>query len=273
MYTPHWIDEIGPWSEIKLAIVKEYAAAYSTILAAHNFHHVYIDAFAGTGYHMARTDRELVDGSPVNALRVKPPFREYHFIDLIKDKVTSLRELADGHPDVRIYQGDANIVLRELFPTVRYEEYKRALCLLDPYGLHYRWDVIALAGQMSTIEIFLNFSVQDANRNVLRKNPDEIDPAQAQRLTLAWGDDSWRQIAYTTEGSLFGFENKVTNDELARAYQTRLQKVAGFSHVPDPLAVHNSKGTVIFYLYFAAQRPVAAHIVEEIFRKYRAKGV
>src|SRR5689334_22566425 len=38
-------DEIGYWSEIKLSIIKEYAAAYSTILSARNFHHVYIDGF------------------------------------------------------------------------------------------------------------------------------------------------------------------------------------------------------------------------------------
>ena len=42
-------DEIGIWSEIKLAIIREYAKAYSTILSAQTnarFSHVYIDAFA-----------------------------------------------------------------------------------------------------------------------------------------------------------------------------------------------------------------------------------
>jgi hypothetical protein len=41
-------DEIGYWSELKLEIVRKYAAAYSTIL--HNQkvikRHVYVDAFA-----------------------------------------------------------------------------------------------------------------------------------------------------------------------------------------------------------------------------------
>jgi hypothetical protein len=49
-------DEIGYWSEIKLDIVKDYASAYSRILAAQTkpaLHHVYIDAFAGAGGHGA----------------------------------------------------------------------------------------------------------------------------------------------------------------------------------------------------------------------------
>jgi len=33
-----------------------------------------------------------------------------------------------------------------LLPTIRYANYNRALCLLDPYGLHLDWDVIYQAG-------------------------------------------------------------------------------------------------------------------------------
>lgn len=39
-------DKIGYWSEIKLDIIKDYAAAYSTILAAQknpSLYHVYIN--------------------------------------------------------------------------------------------------------------------------------------------------------------------------------------------------------------------------------------
>ena len=42
-----------------------------------------------------------------------------------------------------------------LFPTVRYEDRRRALCILDPYGLHLNWKVIEAAGKMGTFEIFI----------------------------------------------------------------------------------------------------------------------
>ena len=51
-------DKIGPWSEVKLDIVREYAQAYSQILSAQNkprLYHVYIDAFAGAGVHLSRS--------------------------------------------------------------------------------------------------------------------------------------------------------------------------------------------------------------------------
>ncbi len=50
-------DEIGYWSEIKLDIIKDYAAAYSRILSSQknpNFYHIYIDAFAGAGKHISK---------------------------------------------------------------------------------------------------------------------------------------------------------------------------------------------------------------------------
>ena len=66
-------DDIGAWSEIKLEIISKYAAAYSMILTRQRgLHHVYIDAFAGAGVHLARSTGEYVPGSPLNALLVEP---------------------------------------------------------------------------------------------------------------------------------------------------------------------------------------------------------
>jgi len=75
-------DEIGYWSEIKLDIIKDYAAAYSRILRSQkkpSLYHIYIDAFAGAGKHISKKTGTFVLGSPMNALLVEPPFREYHF--------------------------------------------------------------------------------------------------------------------------------------------------------------------------------------------------
>ena len=76
------LDEIGPWSEIKLDILRDYAAPYSRILKSNGFHHGYIDAFSGPGLHVRKAGGEEVLGSPLVALGVEPPFDEYHFIDL-----------------------------------------------------------------------------------------------------------------------------------------------------------------------------------------------
>ena len=95
-------DEIGYWSEIKLDIIKDYAAAYSRILTSQkkpSLYHIYIDAFAGAGKHISKKTGKFVLGSPMNALLVEPPFREYHFIDLDQQKIASLEEIAGSRED------------------------------------------------------------------------------------------------------------------------------------------------------------------------------
>src|SRR5437016_12281653 len=99
------IDEIGPWSEVKLDIVREYAQAYSQILSAQKklqLHHVYIDAFAGAGVHKSRSTKEFVLGSPLNALNVSPPFSEYHFIDINQARVGALQQVAQRSEERRV---------------------------------------------------------------------------------------------------------------------------------------------------------------------------
>jgi three-Cys-motif partner protein len=75
MYPGVEFDEIGYWSEIKLEIVRDYAAAYSRILSSRKLPHIYIDAFAGAGQHVSKKTGEFIPGSPINALNVEPPFR------------------------------------------------------------------------------------------------------------------------------------------------------------------------------------------------------
>lgn len=270
-------DEIGYWSEVKLDIVKEYAAAYSKILSAQkspSLHHIYIDAFAGSGIHISKNTGEYVQGSPMNALLIMPPFKEYHLIDFDSDKVDSLRESVADYQNVTVYEGNCNeLLLEKVFPHAKFADYKRALCMLDPYGLHLNWEVMLTAGQMKSIEIFLNFPVMDMNMNVLWNDPGKVDPQQAARMTAFWGDESWREAAYNTSGNLFDIEEKTDNDTVAEAFRQRLRKVAGFSYVPEPIPMRNEKGATIYYLFFASQNSKGEEIVSYIFNKYRNRGI
>lgn len=267
-------DEIGVWSEIKLEILKKYASAYSTILASQTkaaLFHVYIDAFAGAGKHLSKASQKLVPGSPLNALAVWPQFREFHLIDIAPEKTEALQKLVGARKDVFIYQGDCNeILLQKVFPQVRYDQYRRGLCVLDPYGLHLDWKVMATAGEMKSLDVFLNFPVQDMNRNAIWRDPGRVKPEQIKRMTEFWGDESWRQVAYGTTAGLFGpMVEKEPNGVIAGAFRQRLKDAAGFKYVPDPLPMQNSKGAIVYYLFFASQNSTAEKIAREIFSKYR----
>jgi three-Cys-motif partner protein len=174
---------------------------------------------------------------------------------------------------VHIHTGDSSEYLtRELLPKIQFKNYERALCLLDPYGLHIDWEVIYQAGQSKTIDMFLNFPVMDMNRNAIWKNPGKVPQDAIERMTKFWGDGSWKQAAYarSPQDSFFGPEMvKQGNDDIVAAFRQRLKKNAGFKFVPQPLPMRNSTNAVVYYLFFASQKPVAEKIISDIFRKYR----
>lgn len=270
------LDEVGYWSEIKLDIVREYASAYSIIMNKQTTirRYLYIDGFAGAGVHISKQTGNFIPGSPLNALNVQPSFNEFHFIDLDGGRAHSLRDLAGDQTDVFVHEGDCNeILLESVFPRARYEDYRRALCLLDPYGLHLDWEVVKTAGQMRSIEIFLNFPVMDMNMNVLWHDRDKIRPEQAERMDAFWGDGTWQKNAYLKTPGLFGdMEKKAGNRVIAEAFQKRLSNVAGFKFVPDPMPMRNSRGGVVYYLFFASPNETGAKIVGDIFAKHKDRG-
>src|SRR5688500_2599943 len=111
------LDEIGPWSEIKLDIIRDYAAPYSRILKSNGFHHGYIDAFSGPVLHIRKGGGEEVLGSPLVALGIQPPFDEYHFIDLDGEKVEFLRTQIGNRANVTFYNADSNqVMLQSVLP-------------------------------------------------------------------------------------------------------------------------------------------------------------
>jgi len=266
-------DEVGYWSEIKLDIVRKYAGAYSRILAAQRnptLHHAYIDAFAGPGVHVSRHSGDFILGSPLNALQVEPPFKEFHFIDIEGSRIDSLKSLIGTRADVHLYTGDANaVLLDDVLPRARFEDFRRALCLLDPYGLHLNWEVLQTAGGMRSVEVFINFPTMDMNRNVLWRNPERVPDEQVARMTAFWGNESWREAAYSTR-NLFSMEMKAgdSNEAVVNAFRERLRRDAGFNYVPEALPMRNSLGFVVYYLVFASPNATGEHIVKDIFDKY-----
>jgi len=270
------IDEVGYWSEVKLNIVREYAAAYSTIMNKQPEirRHLYIDGFAGAGVHLSKETKEFIPGSPVNALNVVPPFKEYHFIDLDGGRAESLRRIAGARKEVFVYEGDCNgVLLEKVFPRARYEHFNRALSLLDPCGLHLDWGVVEAAGRMRSVEVFLNFPVMDINRNVLWRDPNRVQESQARRMDEFWGDRSWRDAAYVKKPGLFGqIEEREDMGVIAEAFQERLRDVAGFRFIPYPMPMRNTKGLIVYYLFFASPNETGGKIVKDIFRKYGNRG-
>jgi len=272
-------EAIGLWTEIKLQIIREYAAAYTKILKEQSWCKVYayIDAFAGVGQFVSKSDGDrLIVGSPLNALNIPNKFTEYHFIDIDLDKINSLKELTADRPErrtIHFYVGDANEKLRQdIIPHFQYNSFKRALCIMDPYGLDIEWTTIESIGKARTMDVFLNFPLMDINRNAALKTLEASNPKEGLRLTKIWGGDSWKHLVYVEQTDMFSPSILIKRDEgneiLKRGFQERLKQVAGFSFVPEPILMKNKVGGHLYFLFFASHKPVAQGIAEDILRKW-----
>lgn len=70
---------------------------------------------------------------------------------------------------------------------------------------------------------------------------------------------------------MFGDPEKVSNERFEAAWRDRLREKAGFKFASVPMPMKTKTKSVIYYLYFASQKPVAAGIVDDIFNKYRQR--
>lgn len=213
----------------------------------------------------------------MNALNVPNKFTEYHFIDIEQSKIDKLRELTAERPkkeSIQFYVGDANQVLRKnIIPKFPYSSFKKALCILDPYGVDIEWATIASLAPVKTMDVFINFPLMDINRNAALKKLETADPQQGARLTKIWGDESWKELIYVEQGGLFNAPvliKKIRGNEiLKQGFRERLKHKAGFSCVPEPILMRNKTGGSLYFLFFASQKQVAQNIAQHIFENYR----
>jgi three-Cys-motif partner protein len=263
-------DEIGRWSERKIDIVTKYAKAYANALKNQPFKRFYIDGFTGGGVALRKGSKDQVVTTARRILEIEPAFDGYHLVDFDVGKAAAMRLACADRAQAVAYCGDANEILPPILETIRRSDLKRALCFLDPYKILLSWQVLELAGQMGTIEGFINFPTHDIQRNVLRNDPDKIPPTGATRLTDMWGNDSWRTVAYAPQATLFGdVQAKQSIDGLLAAFADRLKKVAGFRHVSAPLAMRNNEGAIVYHLLFVTQYDLALRIANDVLKPYR----
>jgi three-Cys-motif partner protein len=112
----------GEHTKRKLDVVAKYLAAYVTVMKRKDFRLWYVDGFAGSGASTSRAESlksddptlfpsaEVMEGSPVRALGIAPPFDQYVFIEKSQENVLSLSGLRTQFPgrQIEIAHGDAN---------------------------------------------------------------------------------------------------------------------------------------------------------------------
>lgn len=266
----------GAWTQQKLEALGKYLRAYTRIFKknprARFFNITYVDAFAGTGRLRGRelgplakyfpgwaeSAEEYRKGSVPRALEIEPPFDKYIFIEKDSEKCEELKTLAARFPSksIKIINEDANSALLKWCKQFD-RNHERAVVFLDPFGASVEWNVIAALGRTRAVDLWILFPFFAVNRMLIRnRKPPE---AWAIRLTKVFGTRDWESGFYSTTEweSLLDPKRPIkliskTADPytISDFFIKQLRKE--FVKVSEPLALHNSTGSLLFLLYFAA---------------------
>jgi three-Cys-motif partner protein len=290
----------GDWTSSKLAVLERYLAAYTTALkdkptAENAFRKAYVDAFAGTGYRSMRrgedasknllfpdlaeaAPQDLLDGSARLALKTRPRFDRYVFIERSADRCAELEALKSEFPeladDIRVERGEANAEIRTL--CAKDWRSHRAVLFLDPYGMQVEWQTIEAIAKTEAIDLWLLFPLGIGVTRLLTRSGD-IPTGWRTRLDTLLGTRDWYDEFYRVEHTptLFGTDEervlKATNDTIGRYFNDRLKSV--FPGVAEPGVLRNSANCPLYLLCFAAGNakgaPIALRIANHLLKELR----
>jgi three-Cys-motif partner protein len=264
----------GDWTQEKLARVKSYLAAYTTVLKKQPFKLIYIDAFAGTGYRNLKADdtKQLLfpdqigedaekfhAGSARIALEVTPRFDEYHFIETDQTKCAELEKLKIDFPDkakdIYIICEDANTAIQKECKTSWNKSNVRCVLFLDPFGMNVSWETIEAIAGTHNIDMWYLFPLGVGVNRLLKKDGN-IFPTWKKKLDDIFGSSEWENLFYKTESiqNLFGEEEVTTKTgdfkQIADYFVKRMETIFP-GVIKKPLLLCNAKNNPLYMLCFA----------------------
>ena len=233
----------GKHTQRKLDVVAKYLAAYVTVMKKKDFRLHYVDGFAGSGASTSKAESlksedstlfptdAVMEGSPVRALGVEPPFDHHVFIEKSEENVLSLSGLRAQFPGrrIEIAQGDANERLREFCDRITPNRLDRAVIFLDPFGLSVRWETIERIAATRKVDLWYLVPVDGMSRQI--KDDGSFLPG-ASKIDEIWGSLAWRAKAVrrTPIDDLFGgvderLEKIARAKQFSEMFQGHLQEV------------------------------------------------
>ncbi len=257
----------GPWTEIKLSVLKKYLDFYTQALKHKPFELLYIDAFAGTGSRieeipaspMFNTDKTEIryEGSAKIALGITRKFDRYLFVENDPKKIIALNLIKDSHPDdnITIKQGDANqiiqsIALKDCWKSSKY----RGVIFLDPYGNEVEWETLKAIAATKSLDVWFLFPLSGVYRQASHDKA-KLEKYKKESLNRMFGTDSWEAAFYkkieNSQDDLFGNnelnESRIPVQDIEQWVKLRLNEC--FPYVAEPLPLPLN-GAQLYSLFF-----------------------
>jgi three-Cys-motif partner protein len=249
--------ETGEHTKEKLRIIAQYLPVY--LQATKNvMERIYIDAFAGPGRNKIKPSGEIVDGSPLIALKSVAKngtlFDRYYFIEMAPkvaaELQNSLEQSRPGGP-WEVIPGDVNTELPKLMKKIHPRS--PTFVLLDTEGIEPAWTTIESLSKWQT-ELLINFPLgMGINRNT-----------GSAKVTRYFGTDEWKPIWH---GS-----NQGEAKPLIDLYKNRLADLGWKFPSRLDKRISTVRGQSLYYLIHVSKVKAAGRIMDWVAKQPDSSG-
>jgi len=240
---------VGKWAEEKYYYIGKYLEIFS-IAMKDKWDLCYIDLFAGSGKCRVRHTGEEIDGSALMALKLKYPFKKYFLVDLNPKALYALKERIESSSvenRVSLKEGDCNEKVNEIIKEI---PQRGCLCLslIDPTGLHIKFETIRTLTQNRRIDLIITFPEGMA----IKRNLEQFLKQDNSLLDSYMGDKNWRQLY---EDELSGLDIHYRRRRFIDLYREKLKGIGyrEIKSVDEVLIKSSEKKLPLYYLLFASK--------------------
>jgi three-Cys-motif partner protein len=248
---------VGDWTKDKLRILESYLPGYLQA-TTRTVERIYVDAFSGPGKNQLESTGEIIDGSPLLALKAQASngtrFDRFYFIDedrrLLDELHSHIEELRESRP-CTILHGDVNTML----PRIMGEVNRRSptFVFLDTDGIDPKWSTIQTIAPWR-VEFLINFPLGMS----INRNPD------SQKTRDYFGTDECLPLLRP------GFTGRTR--ALLDLYKNRLKDLGFFYTTENDFLVKTIDNRRLYYLVFVSKVKPAETIMNWVFRQPDVRG-
>src|SRR5690606_17930616 len=182
-----FMHSIKPHSLDKIERHDYYAKVFSTAMKKRWPQRAYIGLYSGPGRARIETTGEIIETTPLGAVRVPDPFTHYIFVDWDPRCTAALKQRIDAtgvEAAITVMTGDVNDMVPEIkaaLPRFSREHGLLSFCFVDPFAANLRFQTLrALAEYRMDFLIVLMFG-RDARTN-FQKYYEDLDDTRIAEL-------------------------------------------------------------------------------------------
>ena len=261
---------IGVWTLQKLAILQLYLPAFSRACQPRGG--CYVDGMAGPGIGRvkeAAPDAFYAWGSPLVALRTKPPLDRVVLMDDGQRNVDALRKRSTEYSSKTVVRkGDVNTDLVDLVRT-EIGPAAPCFCFLDPEGPELRWETVEglahLPRSKRKLELMILFPLDMALLRLLPTDKPMREEDQ-EVVSLMFGNSAWWDVY---QARLAGeIEPSAARNQYLELYRKDLKALGYQEVISRRVTAWRGQGNVpqeLYHLFFATDHPVGKTIMRDVF--------